>query len=249
VRIALIQMAIVPGRRSANLVSALGWIDKACDLDPAPDLVVLPECSDIGWLAPGAAELAEPVGGSFAESVAAKAREMGVHLVAGLTERDGEALYSAGVLFDVDGDVLLRQRKINLQASDNAYAPGDRLRVRQTAWGRVGIEVSTDLLAGCITDALAAMGARIILSPCAWACKPGDESDGLQAVQGHLAERTAAAPVHLVSVNGVGEIDEGAWRGMTLFGGSMAYGPGGEALLVGPTNEEALLTVDIETGS
>ena len=32
-RIALIQMTIETGRRSANLVRALDWIDKACELD------------------------------------------------------------------------------------------------------------------------------------------------------------------------------------------------------------------------
>lgn len=249
-RIALIQMTIETGRRSANLMGALDWIDKACEADPSPDVVVLPAYCDIGWPAAEAAELAEPVGGAFAESLAAKAREMGVHVVAGLTERDGAALYSVAVLFDVDGDVLLRHRKINVpQPERDLYAPGDRLSARRTTWGTVGLQVATDLSAGCLTEALAAMEARVIFAPCAWACRPGRDGPGIQAVAECLAERTTAAPVYLVSANGVGQIDDGTQEPKVLFGGSMVYGPGGQALLVGPENEQALLTVEVPTNA
>ncbi len=247
-RIALIQMAIETGGRSANLVRALQWIDRACDQDPAPDLIVLPESCDLGVAAPDAAAMAEPVGGPFAESLAAKAREMGVHVAAGLTERDVGGLYSAGVLFDVDGDVLLRHRRIHLDPCQReTYTSGDRLRVRQTPWGCVGIQVSADLDLPCLTDALAAMGAALIIVPGAWTCGPGGESSDVRALEACAVERTKTAPVVLVSVNGVGAIEKGPLKDRALYGNSMVYAPGGRELLVGPRHEEAMLTVDVET--
>ncbi|MBN1345237.1 MAG: carbon-nitrogen hydrolase family protein [Phycisphaerae bacterium] len=248
-RIALAQMRIETGRKSANMVRALSLIDKACDMEPAPDLVVLPECCDLGNLSAESADLVEPVGGTFAESLAAKAREMGVHVLAGLAERHGQAVYSAAVLFDVDGDVLLRQRGISIDsAADGGVVPGDRIQVKRTPFGTLGVQLSADLALDCITKCLRMMGASIVLAPCAWACEPGHEAEQLQRVQGCLARHAGSTGLSIVCVNGVGECDDAtASSTVRRYGASLAYGPDGQALLVGPLNEEALLAVDLSS--
>ena len=251
--IALVQMTLETGRRSANLVRALGWIDKACDLDPCPDLVVLPACCDIGWLPRDAMNLAGPVGGPFVESLAAKAREMGIHLVAGLNETDAGSLYVAAVLFDPDGDVLLRQRMIDPAASScssagEAYASGCRLEVRRIPWGCMGLGVATERSEDCLTTALAAMGADLVVAPAAWACDRDRQDAAVSAIRKRVTALMAPRPIALVLANAVGDIDDGAWTGKAFCGGSMAYGPDGRELLVGSGVEQGLLSVEIELG-
>ena len=63
--------------------------------------------------------------------------------------------------------------------------------------------------------------------------------------QKHYTDRTTERDITLVGVSGVGELTEGPWRGMVLQGNSLAYGPGGEQLCRGKTNEEELLLVDV----
>ena len=198
----------------------------------------------------GAPDLADPVGGPFVESLAAKAREMGIHLVAGVNETEAGSLYVAALLFDPDGDILLRQRMIDPTAAsrstDGCYASGTRLEVRQTSWGCVGLSVATEDGEDCLTGALGAMGADLVVAPAAWASDRGRRDAAASTIRERVAAIVTARPTALVLANAVGEIDDGAWSGRAFCGGSLAFGPDGRELLVGSSVEQGMLSVEIE---
>jgi len=106
----------------------------------------------------------------------------------------------------------------------------------------MALDICADSWNPVITDALVAMGARVILSPSAWAVDPGGEATNIAWIQETYRQRTAGRDLTILSPNGVGAVTEGPWKGRILQGNSLVTGPNGEPLLKGPTNESALLT-------
>ena len=96
VRLAMAQMAIEWGERHRNLAHATELIAQAAA--EGCEIVLLPECLDIGWTHPDTSTLAEPVPGPSSDVLAEAAGRHGVWVVAGLSERDGDLNYNAAVL-------------------------------------------------------------------------------------------------------------------------------------------------------
>ena len=166
-RVCLIPMQVQPGKRSANLGRALECMERVGAEEPAPDLMVFPEGLDWG-LPPAELDpaIVEPRGGPFVESLAQRARELGIYLAAGLTELEDECLFSCAVLIDPDADVILRHRRIAVgRGPDPTFAPGDQLQVRRTPLGRVGLLTGQDAWQAPLIGALGLMGAEFIIAP------------------------------------------------------------------------------------
>ena len=105
-------------------------------------LCILPECMDLGWGTPEALQLAQPLPGAVSQRLCQIARENGVWLVSGLTEKAGDRVYNAAVPISDQGEILLHHRKINvLTGVEDVYAIGDRLAVADTPFGRIGIDI------------------------------------------------------------------------------------------------------------
>ena len=243
-KVAIVQMRVEMGAREANLARALEAIAEAAGA--GADLVVLPECPFIGWLSERVADLAEPIPGAITHKLADAAKEHGIYLCSGLTEHAGDDFFNSAVLFDRMGRLLLRHRKINeLDVGLEIYSRGQQLSVADTEFDLLGVNICADNWLPCIDQTLALMGARIVVSPCAWACDPGDEIPNIQSIRAKLKERTTESEIYLVCANSVGQLTEGPWKGRILQGASLAYAPGGSELLAGPMNQEAILYCEI----
>ena len=99
VKIAAVQMEPGLMNNRENLVSILGWVSKAAASQAK--LVVFPECSLTGYIFHSREEalpFAETVPGPSTEEVASLCRELGVYVVFGLLERDGDRLFNAAAL-------------------------------------------------------------------------------------------------------------------------------------------------------
>lgn len=86
-------------------------------------------------------ERAPTVPGPTTEQVAAAAREAGMVVVLGINERDHGSLYNTQLIFDADGELLLKRRKITPTYHERmVWGQGDGagLRTVQTRAGRVG---------------------------------------------------------------------------------------------------------------
>ena len=86
-------------------------------------------------------ERAPTVPGPMTEQVAAAAREAGMVIVLGINERDHGSLYNTQLIFDADGELLLKRRKITPTYHERmVWGQGDGagLRTVATRVGRVG---------------------------------------------------------------------------------------------------------------
>ncbi|MFO7955896.1 MAG: carbon-nitrogen hydrolase family protein [Candidatus Brocadiia bacterium] len=249
IRVAMAQMKLDWGRADANLSHAVDMIGAGAAEDC--DVVLLPECLDIGWTHPDAAEFAAPVPGPRSETLAGAARRHGVWVVAGLTERDGDLTYNSAVLISPDGELALKYRKINLlEIAQPFYEVGDRLGVARTPFGKVGVNICADNFRNVLVFAhcLGRMGARIILSPCAWAV----DADNEGPYGSHWEEAySAVAPLYdmpVVGVSNVGWVGGGPWEGRKCIGNSLAVDADGNVVATGPfgADAEAVIPVELE---
>jgi aliphatic nitrilase len=86
-------------------------------------------------------ENAVTVPGPVTEAVAAAARRHNMVIVLGVNERDHGSLYNAQLIFDADGTLLLKRRKITPTFHERmiwGQGDGAGLKVVETAVGRVG---------------------------------------------------------------------------------------------------------------
>jgi len=210
------------------------------------DIVVLPECLDLGWTHPDASKLAEPIPGERSQKLCAAAEEAGVHAVAGLTERAGDHVYNTAVLIDPCGQVLFRHRKINiLTIAQDVYAVGDRLRVAEIdPWGRVGVNICADNFQSSLAlgHSQARMGARLLLSPSAWAVDADHDNESQpygEIWRAAYATLASLYDIAVIGVSNVGWIEGGPWEGRKCIGCSLAVGSDGNILAKGPYGEEA----------
>lgn len=251
-KLALAQMLVEPGQPAANLARAEQRIGEAATR--GAEVVLLPECLDLGWTHPSARELATAIpAGESCQQLIAAARRHRVFVCAGIVERVGDQLYNAAVLLDPEGRLLLHHRKIHeLDFGRELYATGDRLGVADTPFGRTGLMICADGFAPgqVISRTLALMGARIILSPCAWAV-PVDHDNEREPYgriwldnYGAVCRETG---VIIAGCSNVGEVTAGPWAGRPCIGCSLVIGPEGQPLVRGSygANAEELIALEI----
>jgi len=237
-KLALAQMLVEPGERGANLTRAEQRIAEAAA--HGAEVVLLPECLDLGWTHPSARELATAIpDGASCQRLIAAARRNRIFVCAGLVERAGDQLFNAAVLIDSAGRVLLHHRKIHeLDFARELYATGGRLSVADTPFGKLGVMICADGFAPgqAISRTLALMGARVILSPCAWAV-PADHDNGREPYGRIWLENYGAVcretGVTIAGCSNVGQITAGPWAGRPCIGCSLVIGPEGQPLVRG----------------
>ena len=234
--LALAQMLVTPGDVSGNLARAEERIAAAAR--QGADIVLLPEALDCGWAHPSAREFAGaiPAGESCVRLRNAASRH-GVFVCAGLIERESRStqdenlLFNAAVLIDPSGEVILHHRKINeLDLARDLYSQGDRLGVGETPWGRAGLMICADAFVPgqVISRTLAMMGARFILSPCAWAVTVDHDNAREPYGQIWLDNYSPVARefgVWIAGCSNVGPITAGEWAGRNCIGNSLVCGP------------------------
>ena len=118
--------------------------------------------------------------------------------------------------------------------------------------GSVGVMICADGFAPgrAVSRALGLMGAKVILSPCAWAVD-ADHDQGREPYGGLWMENYAPVAKEfeacIVGVSNVGGLTDGPWKGRKCIGCSLVVGPGGEKVVMGPygVDAETIVFVDI----
>jgi predicted amidohydrolase len=244
-KVGLGQVRVRMGDKKANVAELFRAVEEAARA--RCDVVVLPECSLAGWLSASARSASEPIPGPLTRKLQDAAKRRRMAIVVGLEERDGDRVYNSAVLIDRRGDVVAKHRKIDeLEIGLRVYSPGRSLSVFDFEGRPAALSICADSWKPTVTDALYGMGARLIFSPSAWAVEPGGEATNIAWIRETYRQRAAGRNLTIVSPNGVGAVIEGPWKGRILQGNSLVTGPGGTPLLMGPTNEPALLTVALK---
>ena len=178
VTVASIQMEPRFGKTAENVAHSIALMEAAAA--QGAELVVLPELCNTGYVFQSRAEahaLAEPVpdGPSTKAWIEAAAR-LKLHIVAGITEKDGEKLYNAAVIVGPEG-LIGRYRKVHLWGDEALYfTPGNLgFPVFDTSIGRIGCHICYDCWFPESFRLAALQGAEILCVPTNWVPIPGQD--------------------------------------------------------------------------
>ncbi|CAN5669932.1 nitrilase [soil metagenome] len=78
------------------------------------------------------------------EMLAAWAKELDLHIVIGVVERDGGTLYCSGLVFSPQGGMILKHRKLMPTGSERliwGQGDGSTMEVAETEIGRIGVAI------------------------------------------------------------------------------------------------------------
>lgn len=134
-------------------------------------LICFPELSQTGYFVrrEELLKLAEPEDGPFARRLCACARENGIWMIAGYTQRDGENLYNSCLLISRQGSIEGNVRKVHLWKSEKKrFQPGGEFPVFHTELGTLAILPCYDLEFPEPARIAARKGAELLLCPAAW---------------------------------------------------------------------------------
>ena len=101
--------------------------------------------------------------GEYLGRAGALCRELGIYLIFGFLEREGNDLFNACVLLGKEGEVLAHHRKITT-AGEYDITPGSELKPFDTPLGKVGFLLCSDRSADNVRT-LAVQGAGVIFIP------------------------------------------------------------------------------------
>ncbi len=245
------QILVKGGDQTGNLMRAEEAVRDLAG--KGAQLVLLPEALNLGWTHPSCFELAETIpDGVTCRLLARLAKELDLHLVGGLVERNDKQIFNSAVLIDPNGNILLKHRKINeLDFAQECYALGTQLEVADTALGRLGLIICADGFAEelALSRSAAMMGAQMILSPCAWAVPADFNQAETPYGKVWIDSYTPVCEEYGIVMAGcsnVGPITAGPWKGRRCIGNSLVMGPKGNELLRGPFDESANLIVALD---
>ncbi len=137
------------------------------------DLVVLPETLTQARNGLTYFQAAEPIPGPATDYFGELARKHGLHLVAGLVEREKHLIYNTAVLIGPDGKIIGKYRKVCLPRAEieAGIMPGTEYPVFETSFGKVGLMVCYDGFFPEPARQLSMHGAEVIAFPVA-GCNP-----------------------------------------------------------------------------
>lgn len=139
--------------------------------------------------------LGEPIpSGPYFQRLAALAKELRIHLIAGLTEADGDARYNTSVLLGPDGQLIGKYRKQKLQHESVRNTPGHASPVFATPYGRIGIMICADRTEPVIVQRFCTAGADFLICPSGGMFGPKNNDPIVQA-------RSRENQIHIVFVH------------------------------------------------
>jgi predicted amidohydrolase len=237
VKVAAAQMNPRLMKKEANLEKIL-LMTKAAAAGGAK-LVVFPECALTGYVFNSREEalpFAETIPGPATDNLATCCRELGIHVVFGLLEREDGACFNAAVLVGPDGLVgKYRKNHLPFLGVDRFVDPGDGpFHVHQTPIGGIGMHICYDCNFPESARVMALQGADILALPTNWPNGRGNISRYV------VNARALENKVHVVAVDRVG-----VERGVRFLGRSKIADSWGDTLATGSARKEELLYAEV----
>jgi predicted amidohydrolase len=225
--VGVVQMECDRGDVAANLARAERLVAAAAA--QGANFVVLPEMAATGGFdSEDLPTFAESLPGPITERLGVLAARYGMHLVAGLPEREGDHYFNSSVLLSPEGRLLGSYRKVHLFSSERrVFSSGDRPAIFDTAVGRVALTICYDLVFPEYIRALVLRGAALIVNSTNWITDDWQRERGWggPVVRSLAATRALENTVHVAMANRVGTA--GGWRSL---GHSCVAAPSGALL-------------------
>lgn len=170
-RVGIVTMEATPWELEDNFQRMEAYIREA--VRRRAQLVIAPEAILDGYVCvadPNATEegmmnVAQSIpDGPYLQRGAALSRELGIYLIFGFLERDGERMFNSCAMFDPQGDVIGKFSKVHT-TGEAFITPGRELRPFDTPVGRVGMLICKDRGIPENFRTLGVQGAEVILIP------------------------------------------------------------------------------------
>ncbi|MEE9578385.1 MAG: nitrilase-related carbon-nitrogen hydrolase [Gemmatimonadota bacterium] len=257
--LAICQFRPVKADVEASLAEAARVFERVEAMTPRPDLLVFPETALTGYFLEGgvrehamtAERMLERLNGLYL-SGAARPADAPLEIVIGFFELYRDRVYNSAFCARLgENPVILHvHRKVFLPTygvfqEERFVDPGHTVRAFDTSWGRAAILICEDVFHS-ISSTLAALdGAQLILVPSASPARGFEPGPGVpgNVVRWDRVLRTIAEE-HGVFVGAVQIL--GFEGGKGFPGGSVVFGPRGEAIARAPLWEEALLGMRLD---
>jgi predicted amidohydrolase len=215
------------------------------------NIVLLPETIDFAWTHPSAKTDCHPIPGPFSDIFCELAAKYGIYICVGLTELKGKKIFNTAILINNKAEIILKYSKINLLVVEHDYYEvGDTIKVIDTEFGRIGLNICADNYHNslAIGHAIGRMRAQILLSPSSWTVDYNitEEMDPYRDKwEKPLFSLANLYNMLVVSTTAVGYIVGGPYEGKKMVGCSLAVNRDG-VLTKGLFNEFAgeLITVE-----
>lgn len=233
--VACVQMEPRVGQKHENVAKSLRYIEEAAKNGAA--LVVLPELANTGYVFADRDEafaLAENLpNGETVQTWADAARRLGVHIVAGIAEREGNGLYNSAVFVGPSG-YIGTYRKLHLWNNEHVFfEPGNRgVLVFHSALGRIAIAICYDGWFPEVYRLAATQGADIVCVPTNWVPMPGQPTE-----RPAMATTLTMAAAHSNGLMIACANRTGIERGQPFIGQSLIVGGDGWPL-AGPASQD-----------
>jgi predicted amidohydrolase len=233
-KIAMCQLLIEGGEPERNLERAEELIEIAKDNDS--DIALLPECIDFGWTHPSGIKNSDTIPGKYSDQLCEMAKKYKIYICVGLTEKDksNNKNYNSAILIDENGKIILKHRKINiLKEAFDYYEVGNKLEVKQTKFGKIGLNICSDNYMDAIDIGivLGRMGSDFILSPSSWTVdyEISENNDPYHDKwEKPLSFISKKFNIAVISTTSVGYIVGGPFEGKKMIGCSIAIDKDGK---------------------
>ncbi|TDM12092.1 carbon-nitrogen family hydrolase [Macrococcus lamae] len=236
-KLALYQMAVIPGEPAKNLKKVTNWLNQ---LPEGIDIAALPEMWNTSYTLDMLNEIIDDEGHRELRALKEIARLRNLNIVAGsIAVKSGEKFRNRAIIIDCNGQVIYHYDKVHLVPMLDEplfLESGDHFGTFELADSKMGIIICYDLRFPEMTRKLALEGAEIIYVVAEW---PHVRIDHFLAL---LKARAIENQCYIVACNAVGEC------GGTVFGGrSMVIDPSGEVAVEAAVSEETVVVeIDIE---
>ncbi|XP_042230438.1 omega-amidase NIT2-like [Homarus americanus] len=243
-RLALIQMA-VGETKSKNVARAVQLIREAAG--GGAQVVALPECFNSPYGPNYFPQYAEAIPGESTEALSAAAKKFGIFVVGGsIPEREGDKLYNTCTVWDPQGEMIAKHRKIHLFdinvpggisfRESSSLSSGNQFTTFDLPHCKIGLGICYDIRFAELAQVYSNMGCKLLLYPGAFNMTTGP-------VHWELLQRGRALDNQLY----VGTIsparDTSAYY--IAWGHSSIVNPWGEVISTSDENE-AIVYADID---
>jgi omega-amidase len=239
-KVATAQISCVLGDRGANLGKMRDFAFRA--KRSGAELIVFPEMIDTGYSMPVIKQHAAAWEKGAAPELQKIARELGLAIVCGISDRDGKSIYNAQVYVDASGKIVAKYRKTHLVTAAPlderfCFSPGNEFVSCPSGEFKVGLTICYDLRFPEVCRTLAVgQNVNVFVTSSAW---PSVRMEHLQIL---TRARAMENQSYLILANRVGTDD-----GVTFCGSSAIIDPSGAIIAAASADREELLEAEISS--